>query len=117
MNALNFNGFALCLCPYGGKANISGLAELWQGNVPEVFLIPLVGSVRHGAPGLEELLSCRLQLIGSASPICAHPSGRSLSHLRAELSLIGLLLLREFLNLFLRKKQSSQTSFLCNFVY
>lgn len=28
MNALNFGGFALCLCPQGGKANISGLAEL-----------------------------------------------------------------------------------------
>lgn len=111
MNALNFHGFALCLCPYGGKANISGLAEPWQGNVAEVFLLPLVGSVRHGAPGLEELLSCRLQLPGSASPICAHPSGCSLSRLRAKLSLIGLLLLREFLNLFLRKEQSFPNKF------
>lgn len=75
---LNLTGFALCLCPYGGKANITGLAGFTSSgteNSPEVFLVPLVRNSRQGASGLKNCFSYGL------NPSLLVSSGFSLTHL------------------------------------
>lgn len=105
---LNLTGFALCLCPYGGKANITGLAGFTSSGKeksPEVFLVPLVRNSRQGASGLKNCFSYGL------NPSLLVSSGFSPTHLcsstqfecvcigvvclHVELLLIGLLFLKE----------------------